>query len=473
MRNKQIKLFYCGIYFLLTIALYATNNDLETLTFIQAADLAVAASADLRHAHASQAVAEKAWLSGIREYFPRISISVSENDRLQMLGSDSFMKNYGISLDQLVFDGGRTTMSRNIERTELKISSYKADRLTSEVAESAISAYRNVLSSRAILEIKRSALVILEEQLEVMDHEVKLGLALPVDLASAKINLADAKIDVYSLLLDLTEMERQFAELLGLESLPVLTESVDINREGLLLNAAAASALAKEQNPDLIEARYSISKKKTELKYLSISWIPTLRLIGNFGLSGQDYPLTRYNWSVGVNIELSNPYIQNRFGAQFGFEPPHDRTAMAQNTFTPFHDPASRYGRRQAKLALALEQDKYNTALERIGRIATNAVEKCALAGQKRKLAAEAAMHGAERCRIEEIRLNLGQITRVRLMEVLIEQTQREIAVVEAATFLLEAERELERFLDIKPGELKYFAANFPAEFESFINKLF
>ena len=473
MRNKLIKLFYCGIYFLLTFALYANNNDLETLTFVQAAELAVAASADLRHAHASQAVAEKAWLAGIREYFPRVSINVSENDRLQMLGSDSFMKNYGISLDQLIFDGGRLLMSRNIEKTELKLSSYRVDRLTSEVAESAIAAYRKILSSRAILEIKRSALHILEEQLEVLDQEVKLGLALPVDLASAQINLADAKIDFFSLRIDLTEMERQFTDLLGLESLPVLAESVDINREGILPNAGAASALAKEQNPDLIQARYSISKKKTELSYLSISWIPSLRLTGNFGLSGQNYPLTRYNWSVGINIELSSPFIQNRFGAQIGFEPPHDRTAMIQNTFTPFNDPASRFGRRQAKLALALEREKYNITLEQIGRIASNAVEKCALAGQKRKLAAEAAMHGTERCRIEEIRLNLGQITRVRLMEVLIEQTQREIAVVEAATFLLEAERELERFMDLEPGELKTFAVNFPAEFEYFINELF
>ena len=69
-------------------------------------------------------------------------------------------------------------------------------------------------------------------------------------------------------------------------------------------------------------------------------------------------------------------------------------------------------------------------------------------------MALEAAALGAERCRIEEIRLELGHITRHRLMEVLIEQTQKEIAVIEAATFLLEAERELERFLDLQPGDL-------------------
>jgi hypothetical protein len=43
-------------------------------------------------------------------------------------------------------------------------------------------------------------------------------------------------------------------------------------------------------------------------------------------------------------------------------------------------------------------------------------------------------------------------------MEVYIEQSQREIAAVQAATALLEAERELERFLDLEPGELAKFA---------------
>jgi hypothetical protein len=85
-------------------------------------------------------------------------------------------------------------------------------------------------------------------------------------------------------------------------------------------------------------------------------------------------------------------------------------------------------------------------------------VEKCTLTEQKRILALNAAELAVERCRLEGLRLELGQITRLKLMEALIEQTQKEITVVEAATALLEAERELERFLDLRPGELAAFA---------------
>jgi hypothetical protein len=136
---------------------------------------------------------------------------------------------------------------------------------------------------------------------------------------------------------------------------------------------------------------------------------------------------------------------------------------MVQNSLSLLPDPASGFGVKQAQLALALEREKYNTIFERIGRIAANAVEKCALAEQKRVLALEAVKLGAEQCRIEKIRLELGHITRLQLMETLIEQTQREISAVQAAVSLLEAERELEKFLDLRPGELAMFAAMFAA----------
>jgi outer membrane protein TolC len=384
---------------------------------------------------------------------------VSENDRLQEIGADSFVKNYGISLDQLLWDGGKTSMSRKLERMELNLLSGSVNRMALEITDQALSAYRNVLSSRTIMEIRNESLVVLEEQRRILNEEVLLGLALPVDLAGADINLSSAKLDIVSLQIDLAETERQFAELLGLESLPVLTEKIDINRSVALPAAASAGSLARERNPDLIDARFSITKKQAEVKYASNSWIPSLRLAGNFGLTGQRYPLTRYNWSVGINIDFSSPWFQNRTGAQAGWEPPHDRTAMVQSNLSLLPDPASGYGIKQAQIALALEKEKYNTMFERIGRIAANAVEKCVLAEQKRVLALEAVKLGVEQYRVEEIRLELGHITRLQLMETLIEQTQREISAVQTAVSLLEAERELERFLDLRPGELAIFAA--------------
>jgi hypothetical protein len=126
---------------------------------------------------------------------------------------------------------------------------------------------------------------------------------------------------------------------------------------------------------------------------------------------------------------------------------------------SPLPDPASALSKRQAEQALLLEREKYRIALERIGRFSRRGLEKCFMADSMRSLAVQAIGIAAERYRLEEIRLGLGQITRLNLMEALLEYTQKEIEAVNAAAALLEAERELERLLDLKPGELAAFAA--------------
>jgi outer membrane protein TolC len=430
----------------------------RSLSFADAADLAVAASAELRNAYASQGLRERAWLLGLRAYLPRLGLSFSENDRLQQIGPDSFLKNFGINVDQLLWDGGRIFLNRRLERMELNLSHSRLGRMAQDIAESALAAYRNVLSSRTVLEIRETALRSLSEQRRILSEETALGLALPLDLAEADIALAEAGIEINALRSDLAEMEKQFAELLGLDSLPMLKEMVDINRITLLPDASAASSLAEERNPELEEARFAITKKEGELKYVSRSWIPAFRLTGGFGLSGQTYPLTRHTWSVGLSVEFSNPWFQNSFGIQGGGEPPYDKTAQLQNSLTPLPDPAAGLSKNQAELALALEKEKYRLALERAGRSARRAVEKCTLVDQKRGLAVEAVALAAERYRIEQVRQGLGHITRLELMEAFIEFTQKEIAAVEAAKALLEAERELERLLNLRPGELAAYA---------------
>jgi outer membrane protein TolC len=434
-----------------------TTYPRRTVNFTQAAEMAVAASAELRNAYAGYAIQQQAWAMGIRNYFPRLGFTVSENDRLQELGSDSFIKNYSINLDQLLWDGGKTSMARSLQQMELAAAFGSLDRMAGEIADAALAAYRNVLYSRTVLSIREAALEMLSGQRRILADEVFLGLALPVDLAEADLTLAGAEIEIISLQSDLAELEQQFAEILGLELLPELIEKIDVKRSAVLPEHNAALSLAMERNPELNESRFAITKRRVELKYASRSWIPAIRLQGSFGLTGRSYPLTKYTWSVGLNIELAGPWLQNNFSIQAGGEAPHDRTAQLQNNAVPAPNPEASLSKRQAEQALALEHEKYNIAVERTGRYIRRSIEKCIMTDKMRSLSVESIALAGERLRLEEIRLQLGQITRLNLMEAIIEYAKKEIAAVDAAVRLLEAERELERLLDIKPGELNRY----------------
>ena len=436
----------------------------RSLSFADAADLAISSSADLRSEYKGLKILENAWRLGFRNFLPRLGLTARENDRLQEIGADSFVKNYSISVDQLLWDGGKLSMSRKLERMDLNLSNTRLERMAGDIAESAVFAYHNVLRMRTIIAIKEAAVEFLLGQLSILEKEVELGLALPVDLAEAELALAESRIDIVSLESDLVEFEQQFAELLGLEELPPLSEKIDINRAFVLPSAGISVSFAEEKNPELVEARFSIIKRQAELKAASRSWIPTFRLTGSFGLTGNEYPLTRHTWSVGLSIDLASPWIQNTFAFQRGWEAPHDQTAMLQNSISPLPNPAASLGKRQAELALSYEKEKYSLAFERTGRNVERALEKCRLADLKRRLAAEAADIAFTRYSLEELRLGLGHITRLELMRSHIDCTEKEITTVEAALGQMQAERELERILDLKPGELAAFAVHSPSQ---------
>jgi outer membrane protein TolC len=424
------------------------------ISFADAALMAVAASDELRNEYALRTLREGAWVLGRRAYFPRLSLSVSEDDRVSTRGSDSFLKNYGITLDQLLWDGGRIAISRSVERAELTLLGAQLERMAGEIADAALGAYRRVLYIRAQLAIREAARGALEEQRNILFRETELGLALPSDLLGADLALSGEDLEIRSLKMEREDAEQELAWALGLEELPPLLEAVDVRRSPVLPGAEEIRSRAQTRNPGLTEGRYAVLKKQAEGRYARLSWMPTIRLTGGFTLSGQRYPLSRYGWTVGLVVEFSSPWFSGGIQGSAGMEPPYDRNARLQNTLSPLPDPASALTGRSADAALALEQKQFLRNFEKAGRIAVQAAEKCRLIDGRRRLARESLDLAARQVFLAELRLNLGQITRLDLIEVRQEYTQRELALAETAIALLEAERELEKFLDLRPGEL-------------------
>jgi outer membrane protein TolC len=423
--------------------------------FADAAVRAVENSRELRQAYGERKLRERAWILGRRAYLPRLSLGVVEDDRLSRAGADSFIKNYSLTLDQLVFDGGRTSRSRDIERAELELLDSTLERQALDIGDGAVAAYRYVLLKRGVLKIRDEALRFLSEQHVILSREEELGLALAMDLLEAEITLAEAKIEILSLRLELEEAERGLAELLGMEKLPPLSETVDIGRSPRLPSPERARFLAESRNPLLAEGRFSIARQESELKFARLSWIPTVRVSGSAGLQGSRYPLGKFNWSLGITVEFSSPWISGNLGGDAGWERPHDRNAGVKSSLSPLPDPASAMTARQAELALGFEKAQYEETFRELGRMAELGVEKCLILEKKRRLALESMELEEERYRLAELRMDLGQFTRVELMAARLDYAQREITALEIAVSLLEAERELEKLLDLRPGELE------------------
>ena len=453
MKQGEVALFAA----LLILAPYCVHAE-NGLAFADAARMAVGTSEELRNEYNARALREGAWVWGLRAYLPRLSITASEDDRVSEIGPDSFLKNYSVSLDQLLWDGGRLSQSRKMEKADLDLGGSRLKRMAQDIADAAVSGYRDVLQGRRVLEIREKTRESLEEQLRILRHEAELGLARQSDLVDAQITVAMTDLEILSLSMDLETAEWNLADKLGLPKLPLLSERIDTERSPALPPPAAARSLAESRNSDLAALRYSVARRQAELRAASLSWVPSLHLTGSAGMSGRQYPLSRYNWTVGLSVDFTSPWLSGNLGATTGRDPPYDRNARLQQTVSPAPDPGSAFSVKSAELALTYERSRYETAIKEVRIAAERAVKKCELLDKKRILAREALDLEGERFRLSELKLSLGEITRIDLMEARLDYAKREADLVDAAAALLQAERELERLLDLGPGELSALA---------------
>ncbi|GHV86656.1 hypothetical protein AGMMS50230_22640 [Spirochaetia bacterium] len=230
---------------------------------------------------------------------------------------------------------------------------------------------------------------------------------------------------------------------------------MDIHRAAFIPDAETVRRSALGRNPGLYRMVHSIMQRETETKLASRTWIPTIKLTGNYSVSGQRYPLNRQSWSFGVSVNFASPWFNAGAGGNAGWEHPYDRTARVQTSFSPAPDPAAGLSAKQTNLALALERENYQRALERMGREAAMEVNNLRLSEERRLLSLEILSLAAEKYRLSELLLSLGKITRIQLMEERLEYAAKEVSAAETAAVLLEAERALERLIDLPPGSIE------------------
>jgi outer membrane protein TolC len=439
-------------------AVFASDRDRFdlALTFAQSGEMAVAASIELQTELAQQSLQESAWQIGIREFFPSITLTASEDERVSTIGPDTFSKMYTVSVQQLLFDGGKMASGRRVEKAQLLLQRDTLQNMLREVSENAIAVYRQVLQGRMTLDIKRESLVALEKQRLVLDTEMTLGLALASDLLEADIMLESARIEIVTMELEQAEQEKQFAEMLGLERVPVLAEQIDVNRAFRLPPVKAVQSEILARNPDLVSSQLSIRQKEEEAKFASRFWIPTIKGNGSFSLTGNRYPLSYYKWSFGITIDLSMPWIGSTTSGNYGEETRTEKNAQLSESLKLLPSPASGLSGKSAKLALNLERNKHTVVLQRLERNAELLMEKLAFLIRKRDLAIHSKELAYSQLQLAETRIKLGHITRLDMMQMELDYAQSKIMCVNTAADVLTAVREIEKLMVLPPGEFEY-----------------
>jgi len=434
-----------------------TMADVQTDACLTAAEtgvLAIANSPELNAEEARLALREDAWHLGIRAWLPKLTVSCGDDERISLYGPDSHTRTLSIRIDQPLWDGGRLAASRSLERADLAVAVADHERSRRQVGETAITAYRSVLASRARLAIRRASIEVAVDERAIIAAQMARGLATANDLSDADLQLAGMEAELVEATMASKLAEEELMEALGLEAMPELSDELSLVSWYPSIDAERAAGIAAERSPEVVAARHEVEKKKAQEKAAAAAWLPTIGIVASGQASGTSLPLTRASWSVGLSVDFAGPLASGGSAATIGGEPPYDQSAQTQHRLTLLPDPAGMLSAPAAALDRALQEQLLVRLMAKARRAARTAVVTLELAERKRDAAARALELADARAGLERLRASIGQAVRSEVIQAELARAEKAIELVDAAAAMVVAVRELEKLLDLAPGEL-------------------
>ena len=294
-------------------------------TVLSAALNVKSASSGLKASYSSLLPSIQGAASAGRTFFPE-----QENINLNFedITFDTIMTNQfdnysaGISLNQKLYDGGRSLNQVRQARISFDIAQINQRLIITQVIQKVIVSYYSLLQSQKLLDVSERNLDMSIQQVALVKKQFDLGVVKRNDLLKAEVARGQARVDMLNKKTNLQNARR------------VLFNDMELQDTGQKINAVEDDWIAsripssgeilqllKEQNPNIL-----ISKSQVELSNISHQLIKGLRLPSlstslNYSANSQSsnelIKALSDDWSMGVNLSLTLPlYFGNSLSSQ-------------------------------------------------------------------------------------------------------------------------------------------------------------
>jgi TolC family type I secretion outer membrane protein len=226
------------------------------------------------------------------------SVGVARRDSsITSREQDLVPRSYGLEVSQPLYRGGRTVSST--DEAEATVQALRARLLSVEqsVLLSAVTAYIDVLRDAARVQLTRNNEMVLQRQLEATNDRFEVGEVTRTDVAQSQARLSGASAARVAAEGDLAQSRATYQQIIGaspgtLEAAPPLPDLPQSQED--------AMSLSLEQNPDVLNARYSEQAAQHAVRTAVGQLLPTVDLVG---------ALDRSDETTARNVDTSNASV--------------------------------------------------------------------------------------------------------------------------------------------------------------------
>ncbi|MFN4165053.1 MAG: TolC family outer membrane protein [Ferrovibrio sp.] len=212
-----------------------------------------------------------------------------------------------LSVSQPLYRGGRTESAT--DAAEALVLAGRQDLASTErrVLLDAVTAYMDVVQNQAVLDLNRNNEEVLRRQLEATRERFRVGEITRTDVAQAESRLSRATADRISAEGALISSRAVLARVMG-ETPGTLVQPPPLPQ--LPANENEALAIAYEDNPDLLGARFREVAAKYDVRTISGGLLPTVSLNGTLSQADETSRANLESESAKIALTVTMPLYE-------------------------------------------------------------------------------------------------------------------------------------------------------------------
>jgi outer membrane protein TolC len=399
----------------------------------------------------------------LRDYLPQLSLSYADSKTVQYFGPDSRNISLSAAVEQPLYLGGRTRISREIQKSGLLLQQQGLENSRQSLRDDCFTQFHRYLIEEQKIILLEEARRLGEAQREIARVELQVGITREVDFLETELRLTELEQRILAARAGLEEIDYALKLLVGLEpdQAVEVVGAIDRDYEGLTLHGSPQTytTIAMENNLSVAQARFQVAQSRARLRLSETTWVPNISVQASASISGDDYPLQDPGYSLDLILEF--PYewlpltasvsVSNTTARQYGQTQSSSAPVAKDLGFLADRDIAT------LDLQAALEaRSKLSRDLEFTIKRALKAHgwERANL-----QLLRETIELRERQLKILETEVEIGEAKRIDYVEAQNELLDRKLELLEAVLDLVLLERSFERLLGFEIGGLAQLEA--------------
>jgi len=210
----------------------------------------------------------------------------------------------GASLQQLLYDFGKTSAQINTAKKSLEASQWDKETSRQGVVFNVRSSYFGVLKARRLVQVDEETVTQLAEHLQQVEGFYQAGTRTKYDVTTAQVDLTNARLNLITARNGAEVARVTLANAMGVPDQPIgeLEDVLGFEKVEITLDEAIKEGLA--HRPELQSFSAQRLAQEASVTAAVRTYFPTLSGTADYTYRGEQVSSMVWNWSAGVNLTI-------------------------------------------------------------------------------------------------------------------------------------------------------------------------